>query len=416
MAFSFWEDVCANRHHPEQEGHPIRVSQSAPCPSSSRHVEDNEELVSSSLLEMLRRIPDPRSPRGRQFDVSFVLAVCVVAVLAGASGFRQIADQARDLPQPLLARLGSKWSWFTRRYQYPSRSVIRRVLTAIDTRELDRLAGEWIHEHATKDGRSEMTIALDGKVLRGAWTGENDHMTLFSAMLHDEAVTIAQVRVPDGTNEITQVECLLDTVTVPADTTVMVTVDAAHTQTETAEYLKGTRGFDYLMTVKGNQPTLEKAVAELLRKVVGKTPHDVVEERSRGRIKRWSCWITDAHHIDFPHITRVACIRRDVLDLFGNRLSKEVALAITSRTKATANYINRRVRTHWGIENKSHYIRDTVWQEDANQTHTGSGPHALATLRNLATALLRLNGAQHIKETTEYIGRDRNRALPYLLL
>lgn len=31
---------------------------------------------------------------------------------------------------------------------------------------------------------------------------------MFSAMLHDGAVTIAQVRVPDGTNESTQVRTL----------------------------------------------------------------------------------------------------------------------------------------------------------------------------------------------------------------
>ena len=46
-------------------------------------------------------------------------------------------------------------------------------------------------------------------MLRGAWTDENDKVTLFSAMLHDEAVTVAQVRVPDGTNEITQAEAIL---------------------------------------------------------------------------------------------------------------------------------------------------------------------------------------------------------------
>jgi hypothetical protein len=33
---------------------------------------------------------------------------------------------------------------------------------------------------------------------------------------------------------------------------VVVTMDAAHTQRDTADYLKGTRGFDYVMTVKGN--------------------------------------------------------------------------------------------------------------------------------------------------------------------
>jgi hypothetical protein len=121
---------------------------------------------------------------------------------------------------------------------------------------LDLLVGAWLFERVHRDGKGFLVIALDGKVLRGAWTDDNAQVTLFSAMLHDKAVTIAQVRVPDGTNEITQVENLLNGVTVPDGEHVMITFDAAHTQRETAEYIKGKREFDYLMTVKGNQPAL----------------------------------------------------------------------------------------------------------------------------------------------------------------
>ena len=45
--------------------------------------------------------------------------------------------------------------------------------------------------------------------MRGAWTDENDQVTLFSAMLQEEALTVAQVRVPEGTNETTQVKALV---------------------------------------------------------------------------------------------------------------------------------------------------------------------------------------------------------------
>jgi hypothetical protein len=68
--------------------------------------------------------------------------------------------------------------------------------------------------------------------MRGAWTDENGKVTLFSAMLHREAVTIAQVRVPDGTNEITQAETLLDAAGIPEGESALVTLDAAHTQRE----------------------------------------------------------------------------------------------------------------------------------------------------------------------------------------
>jgi hypothetical protein len=36
-----------------------------------------------------------------------------------------------------------------------------------------------------------LRLAIDGKVLRGEWTDENDQFTLFSAMVHREGVTVA---------------------------------------------------------------------------------------------------------------------------------------------------------------------------------------------------------------------------------
>lgn len=235
-------------------------------------------------------------------------------------------------------------------------------------------------------------------------------------MLHDEAVTIAQVRVPDGTNEITQVEHLLHGITMPGDGRVLVTFDAAHTQRETAEYVKGKRGFDYLMTVKGNQPTLREEVLDKCGALLAEAAHDVVEERARGRINRWSCWITDAKGIGFPYVRQVACIRRDILDLAGVRLRKELAFVITSspRDQESAADVNAHIRKHWRIENKSHYVRDTVWREDANQAYTGNGPHTMDTLRNLAAGLVRPGGVDCIKEATERVCRDRNRALHFM--
>ncbi|WP_285510015.1 transposase, partial [Actinokineospora sp. NBRC 105648] len=64
-------------------------------------------------------------------------------------------------------------------------------------------------------------------------------------MVHREGVTIAQVQVPADTNEITQVRALLAGVPARGTERVVVTMDAAHTQRDTAEYLAGERGFDY---------------------------------------------------------------------------------------------------------------------------------------------------------------------------
>ena len=56
------------------------------------------------------------------------------------------------------------------RYKYPSKSTIRSVLTRIDAAELDMITCAWLFAQARKEGKDEWEIALDGKVMRGAFS------------------------------------------------------------------------------------------------------------------------------------------------------------------------------------------------------------------------------------------------------
>jgi predicted transposase YbfD/YdcC len=379
-------------------------------------VDDDDGCDISSLLEMLGCVTDRRSRRGRVYGFVFVLAASLVAVLGGASNFRQIADQVADFPQSLLWKLEAKWCYFRGGFRRPSEKTIRLTLANIDADTLDAMAGAWLRRCAKPETDGTMTVAIDGKVLRGAWTDDNQKFTLFSAMIHGIGVTIAQIQVPADTNEITQVKALLDTVPARAGERVVVTMDAAHTQRDTAEYLVAERGFTYIMTTKGNQPTLLKSVFETCLPLVKTEPHHTVEERGHGRINRWSTWITEATGIDFPYVRFAGCIRRETFNLVGERTSKEYAWIIAGSPAEEgaithAEQLHQLVREHWGIENKSHYVRDTTWREDAHQAHTGSGPRTMATLRNIAAGLIRLNGVNAIKRTTEWLSRNPLRAL-----
>lgn len=384
--------------------------------SSTSAGDEEQEHNISSLLEILGRLTDPRSPQGIRHELVFTLASAVVAVLAGASNYRQVGSRVGDLPQSLLAKLGATWNWFACRYDWPSEPTLRRVLQSIDAGALDLLIGSWLFERAHRDTDGLLVIAVDGKVLRGAWTDDNGQVTLFSAMLHGVGVTVAQIRVPDGTNEITQVDTLLAGIPVGASDRVIITLDAAHTQYGTAEHLRTERGFDYMMTVKGKQPTLQKEVFAKCLPLLATAPAHFTEERTRGWINRWSTWTTDATGIDFPHAAQLGAIRRDVLSLDGKVVTTEYALIITSSPAEHTGPadLHTHVRQHWGIENKSHYVRDTAWREDHHQAWVGNGPHSMAALRNLAVGLFRLNGIHKIKEATEWICGDRNRALPLL--
>jgi predicted transposase YbfD/YdcC len=370
------------------------------------------------LLAVLALIPDPRRPRGRRFPLVFMLAVAAACTLAGARTFREIGDHAADLPQNVLRDLGGKPHPLRRKVIAPSETRIRTLLHLINTEILDEVIGGWLRDLAAA-GRLDgllTAIAIDGKWLRGVLDGQ---VKLFAAMLHEEKVIIAQHRIPDETTETTQVRELPEHVDLAG---AVVTADAVNAQRDTAEYIAGKeenggRGSAYFLFVKGNQPKLQRAVYDAIQRDCPRDPDYTELDRGHGRVIRRSLWVTGAGDIDFPHVSRVARIRRDGYDTDGTLISKEVVHAVTSldEDQASAAGLARIARGQWGIESV-HWLRDTAWAEDANTGYAGNGPQAMATLRNLAISLLYLSGVTEITRTLQAIARDRNRVLDYLPL
>jgi predicted transposase YbfD/YdcC len=397
---------------PRPEGHLVQACQTCGALSSVPDDADDENIA--RLLAMLRLVKEFRGAQGKQYSLEFVLATATIATLAGAKNFRELGSRIAETPQILLAKLGAPYDYFQKRYLAPSPSTLREILKGIDPDVLDLVVGAWLNERATRDHNGDLVIAIDGKVLRGAWTAENQQFTLLSAMIHELGVVVAQSQVPADTNEITEMRNLV-TKLIFKRGRIIITADAAHTQIKTA-ILLWKLGIAYVLTVKGNQPTLHRQIFERLLPLLQESPHHLVEERSRGYIKRWSTWTTDAEGIRFPRARTIAVIRREEFDLEGNRLTKEYAFIVSSLRgeRATAEAIHTHVRNHWGIENKVHHVRDVTLGEDACQAHVGNGPRNLAILRNLALGLLRLNEVTKIKETVEDIHTNRYLAIKYL--
>ncbi|MBC6458130.1 hypothetical protein [Actinomadura sp. HBU206391] len=151
--------------------------------------------------------------------------------------------------------------------------------------------------------------------------------------------------------------------------------DAAHTCVETARCLVEDKNADYLLTTKGNRSSPHAAAIAAARDLICAEPGHVHAERGHGRINRWATWAADPDTgLRLPHAARLAVIRRDVADLAGQPLSKEIALVVTSRAGVTAAEISHQSRQHWCIENLEHRPRDTIWREDDQQAYLGNGP------------------------------------------
>ena len=371
------------------------------------------------LLQVLAQVPDPRRRRGRRFTLVFVLAVAVACALAGAKNFREIGDQAADLPQELLARLGGLPHPLLRTIAAPSEKRIRTLIQQVNAARLDEVTGTWLRALASAGRLDELltAIAIDGKWLRGI--GDGQQVKLFAAMLQAEKVIIAQHAIPEDTNETTQVKELLGRVDL---TDAVVTGDAAHSHRATAQYIaapadEGGRGSDYFLYVKGNEPTLQRAVYDAIQAPGARKPDFCEMDYGHGRIIKRSLWVTGAGGLDFPYVTRVVRIQRDGYDAAGTRVSKEIVHAVTSLGAGRAGPADlaRIARGQWGIESV-HWLRDTAYQEDSGTGYTGNGPQIMATLRNISISLLYLAGVTQIARTLQANGRDRTRLLSYLPL
>jgi predicted transposase YbfD/YdcC len=59
-----------------------------------------------------------------------------------------------------------------------------------------------------------------------------------------------------------------------------------------------------------------------------------------------------------------------------------------------AEAFGQAIRSHWGIENRSHYVRDVTFGEDKSRTRVKPGH--FARFRSFALNILQANGVENI--------------------
>jgi hypothetical protein len=116
---------------------------------------------------------------------------------------------------------------------------------------------------------------------------------------------------------------------------------------------------------------------------------------------------------DFPYLAQAFCIHRHTTDLNGKGLRSECAYGVTSlpTSKATPAQVLDFNRRHWSIENKVHWVRDVTFDEDRSRVRKKSGPHVMASLRNLAMSMLRMAGADNVAEALRFCSWNSRRPL-----
>jgi predicted transposase YbfD/YdcC len=372
-----------------------------------------QDADASHLLTYLAAVPDPRAARGRRHPLVAILGLAAAAVLAGARSIAAIAEWAADAPQPVRAALDARRA-APDHFAVPAEATIRRTLSRLDADALAAAVGAWLaerdREHPRPAASRRRAVAIDGKTLRGARGAASDgrRAHLLACMDHATRAVLAQRQVGGAPEEVPAFAPLLAELDLAGT---VVTADALQTHPEAAEFLVGDKHAHYLFCVKANQPTLLARCTALPWHRVPVL--DRTRDRGHGRVEVRTPKAVSVHRFGFPHAAQVLQVTRKSRALHAPRRFKTVTVyAVTSLPfeQTSPARLADLLRGHWAIE-ALHHMRDVTFAEDASQVRSGSGPHVMATLRNLVIGVLCRAGPVNVAAALRRHARDPRRPL-----
>ena len=373
----------------------------------------------TTLMAHLTDVPDPRGKQGRQYEWVFILTVLCGALISGSRSVRGMAQWAWLHMEEIVAAVKPV------RLKVPSASTLYRALRKVDITELEGRISAYIAELDAadrvtgevqgRDGAGLRGQSIDGKEVRMA-SKQGAPLMLVSLVRHESGAVLAQKAVSRKTNEITVAPALLAGRDLTGTVT---TMDALLTQREIAQQIVE-QGGDYLMVVKGNQPSLHEAISLLFESPpVPARAKEVLRYTyttgDHGRIDRRTLESSTAlnHYLDWPGVAQVLRRTRRSRQVTTDERSEHVTYGITSlaRQRALPEQIESLWRAHWTIENRLHYVRDESMGEDRSTLRSDNAPHAMAALRNAILALLRFEGWSNIPDGFRFFNASVHKSL-----
>ena len=200
-----------------------------------------------SLREALRAVPDPRRREAQRYPCGALLTVICLGLLAGAGTLAAIHRLALRMSDAERRAIGFRRRGGPDQYPAPSYHAFRHVLLHLNLDALARILTNWLQEHA---GRLPRRLALDGKDVRA---GLGMIVTLADV---ETGIPVALKPAAGKGHELKKGQALLADPEVHLNG-MTVTADALHCQTETAHLIAQARGAEYVLQVKGNQPSVE---------------------------------------------------------------------------------------------------------------------------------------------------------------
>ena len=337
------------------------------------------------FLDYFKELPDHRQPGKVIYPLNEVLLLSLLAVLAGAETFCDIA------------RFGEKKLALLRRFLpftdgAPPHDRLGDIFATLDAKAFQSCFVAWV---AALTNTPAEVIAIDGKTSRRSYQkkGSKEPIHMVSAFAARQRLVLGQVKVNEKSNEIVAIPALLDMMAIEG---AVVTIDAMGCQRDIAKKIID-KNADYILALKGNQGTLREDVEVFANeqkalnfKDATISAHQTVDG-DHGRIETRNYtvihdvgWLQERH--EWPGLKGLVMVesQREI----DGKTTRETRFYITSLV-LLANAIGPMIRAHWAIENSLHWVMDMVFRDDECRIRTEHAPANFTTLRHMAHNLIR---------------------------
>jgi predicted transposase YbfD/YdcC len=309
--------------------------------------------------------------RRKEHLLTDVLVIAVCTLLCAGETFNDMEEFGK-----------AKHDWFKTFLALPngipSHDTFNRVFAALDPQQFLDCFLRWTQ--SLRQAVAQEIVALDGKALRRALDQDQSVKYIVSAWAESNGLVLGQLKVADKSNEITAVPELLRVLELSG---CIVTTDAMGCQKKIAGGIIEADA-DYVLALKGNQETVHEEVKTFLDAAVAERRAVLRLEIRRYYQSAEISWFADLDQWEgLQSVGMVESLRE-----INGKTSVERRYYLSSLPLGVATFA-RAVRSHWGVENKVHWIMDVCFREDQSRARAGYAAENLATLRRLALNTLR---------------------------
>src|SRR5260221_1491558 len=209
-----------------------------------------------SLMEsVLKEVPEFRRAQALAYPLPGLVCLMVMAAAqVVVRGTHDLAEYADTLSQGQLRALRFRPNRHTREIRCPKKTTFTRILHEVDDDLIERVLLRW--QDQILGPPQDRIVIFDGKKVRHAG------VEIVNAV-DSQGRFLGSVITDSKSNEIPAARQLLGEQDLLGK---ILIADAMHTQDETGQQILFEKGADYLLTVKGNQSTLQTNLEKLFEK------------------------------------------------------------------------------------------------------------------------------------------------------